>query len=71
MGEGFIGQCVHDKETINLKNVPNHFFNISSGLGSAQASHILIVPLRNNDHVYGAVELASFREFKERRNQLY
>src|SRR5262249_47816831 len=65
MGEGLIGQCIRNKETINLNNVPNNYFNISSGLGSSQASHILIVPLRNNYHVYGAIELASFRAFKE------
>lgn len=65
MGEGLIGQCINDQETIQLKNIPNEFFSISSGLGTAHASNILIVPLCNNGEVYGAIELACFREFKE------
>jgi len=69
VGEGLIGQAIKNGECIHLENAPNSYVSISSGLGEAPASHILIVPLRYRGKVYGAVELASFNSFAPSESQ--
>ncbi|MBP9790417.1 MAG: GAF domain-containing protein, partial [Bacteroidia bacterium] len=63
-GEGLIGQSIKDGEVIYLQDVPSSYTIIGSGLGSMPASHVLIIPLKHHDKVYGAVELAGFNMFQ-------
>lgn len=63
IGEGLVGQAYLERETIYLKDVPDNFVKITSGLGESNAKHILIVPLKMNKEIVGLVEIASFNEF--------
>jgi len=65
VGEGLIGQAWQEKDTIFLTDVPHDYISITSGLGDANPTSILIVPLLVNEEVYGAIEIASFQEFKD------
>jgi hypothetical protein len=64
IGEGLLGQCYLEKEYINLIDVPEEYILIGSGLGNSKPRCILLMPLLANDIVYGVMEIASFKEFK-------
>jgi methyl-accepting chemotaxis protein len=64
MGEGLLGACIREKDTIYLTEVPQGYCSISSGLGGASPTSILIVPLKVEEQVLGVVELASFKEYQ-------
>lgn len=59
-GEGILGQCMYEKDTIYITDVPKDYVQITSGLGLATPRNIVVVPLIMNEQFYGAFELASF-----------
>jgi GAF domain-containing protein/HAMP domain-containing protein len=60
MGEGVTGQSIQERGTIYMSDIPSGFLKITSGLGDALPRHLLVVPLRIEEQIFGAVELASF-----------
>ena len=64
-GEGLAGQSWQEMDTIFLTDVPQNYIRITSGLGDANPSCILIVPLKVNDQIFGVVEIASFNVLKD------
>lgn len=65
LGQGLVGQCAQEQKMMVLTNVPDQYTTITSGLGEATPSCIVIIPLCWNEEVYGVVELASFHRLAE------
>ncbi len=59
-GEGLVGACAMEKETIFLSVVPKDYVEITSGLGGSNPRCVILVPLKYENQVLGVVEMASF-----------
>ncbi len=63
IGSGMVGQAYLEGSTIVLKEIPNGYIKITSGMGDATPTCLVIVPMKYNDRVEAVLELASFSEF--------
>ncbi len=64
IGEGIVGQCYLEAKNIYMKEIPDNYVSITSGLGDATPSNLLVVPLKIDEEVQGVMELASFQIFE-------
>ena len=63
-GEGLIGTCFLERDTIYISDVPQTYASITSGLGKEAPDALLLVPLKINEQIYGVMEIASFKKFE-------
>ncbi len=64
-GQGLIGMCALERYTIYRTEIPENYAYITSGLGDAGPTSILIVPLKIHENLYGVVEIASFTKLEK------
>ncbi|NMM49118.1 PAS domain-containing protein [Marinigracilibium pacificum] len=67
VGEGLVGQSFLEKEPIILKDIPQNYVTITSGLGGTTPGFLVIYPLINNEVVEGILEIASFDELEDHK----
>lgn len=65
IGQGLVGRCAYEQKTIFLKEVPEDYVNITSGLGTANPRCVLIAPCILNDEVFGIIEIAAFKTLEK------
>ncbi len=66
IGEGLVGASVIEKHISFHSNIPDDYFQISSGMGQAKPNKLMIIPLIHTDTVVGVIELATFTDFEKR-----
>ncbi|HOX82191.1 MAG TPA: GAF domain-containing protein [Chryseolinea sp.] len=65
IGSGLVGQAFLEGEVVALKKIPKEYIKITSGLGDATPSHLIIVPLKSDVHTVAMIEIASFSFFED------
>jgi len=69
LGEGLVGTCGIEKQTIFMTHIPPDYLTINSGTGEAVPKSLLIVPLISDNQTIGVIELASFNVFEPHQIQ--
>jgi hypothetical protein len=64
LGETLLGQCATEKKRI-LLTAPNEYVKISSALGTASPTNVVILPVLFEGQVKAIIELASFERFSD------
>ena len=64
LGEGLLGACFLEGQSIYLTDIPQNYIHITSGLGDDAPRALMLAPLKVNDHIYGVIEIAGFKEFE-------
>ncbi len=67
LGEGLVGQCFLEKDIVYMRDVPQEYVRITSGLGDAAPTNILMVPIQTQDQIVGVLELASLYEISQNK----
>ncbi|AUM14507.1 hypothetical protein Kalk_19660 [Ketobacter alkanivorans] len=65
MGESLVGQAALEQNVFVVRDLPDDYASISSGLGAAIPKEVLLVPLVFNGHLMAVVELMSFQCFSD------
>ncbi len=65
LGDGLVGAAALDRTSIYLKDIPEGYIEIESGLGDASPKSLFIVPLKTERGTLGVIEIASFRQIEE------
>ena len=65
LGEGLVGNCAIEKQTMHLTEIPDSYIQITSGLGGSEPHSLLLIPMKMEEEVLGVIEIASFNEFEK------
>ncbi|HEX2603551.1 MAG TPA: response regulator, partial [Oxalicibacterium sp.] len=64
-GEGLVGQCALEKTRVWLTNIPRDYISVSSGLGSAPPTNIVVLPILFEQQIKAVIEIASLDRFTQ------
>ncbi len=63
IGETLSGQAAKNQQLLNVKDLPDDYITILSGLGRSNPRHLIIAPVAYKNESIGVLELASFKPF--------
>lgn len=64
-GEGVVGQVAVSRTTLFIDEVPSGYITILSGLGNSSPRYIILVPVRDDDTLFGVLEIATFERITD------
>ncbi len=64
-GEALVGQSALERKSIVITAAPDDYIKITSGLGEAAPTSIIVIPILFEESVLAVMELASFTSFSE------
>jgi len=70
LDETLSGQVAKNRKLLNLKDLPEGYITVLSGLGKSTPRHLIIAPIVFNYKSIGIIELASFKPFSENEESL-
>ena len=65
VGEGLVGQAALEKQQILIRNVPEDYLRVTSGLGEALPRFICVTPFLYEDEIKGVVEIGTLAEMTD------
>ncbi|HZQ03996.1 MAG TPA: HAMP domain-containing protein [Gaiellaceae bacterium] len=65
LGETLVGQAAVERKSILLTDAPADYVSISSGLGEAAPTNVIVLPILFEDRVMAVVEIASLQRFSD------
>jgi hypothetical protein len=66
-GEGLTGQAIIDQKPYLIKDIPEGYLKVVSGLGESIPRSLLIIPCVENGEVKSVFELSSLQEFPKNK----
>ncbi|MFF1904553.1 HAMP domain-containing protein [Kitasatospora sp. NPDC058218] len=63
LGESFVGQAARSRRTIAVDRLPAGYVSVSSGLGRAEPTSLIVLPIVVEGQVLGVIELAAVQDF--------
>jgi signal transduction histidine kinase/DNA-binding response OmpR family regulator/HPt (histidine-containing phosphotransfer) domain-containing protein len=70
LGEGLVGQCARDGQSIIFREPPADYLRIGSALGQRVPAGIAIVPVQRNERVLAVIELATLAPYDDKAQAL-
>jgi signal transduction histidine kinase/HAMP domain-containing protein/CheY-like chemotaxis protein len=65
VGRSLVGQAARNRRPISVEELPPNYVTISSGLGQAVPSALVVLPIVVEDQVLGVIELGSVTRFTQ------
>ncbi len=65
LGEGIPGQVALNRKFSIIRNIPEDYITIESGLGKSSPHLLAFLPILYNNHSIGIVEMAFFQQFPD------
>ena len=70
-GEGLVGQCAREHRDIEIRDIPDGYMRISSGLGETAPRAVTASPVLSTDgHVLAVIELGTLQPFTALEHEL-
>jgi len=66
-GEGIPGEAVKSETVRKLKNLPENYRRVESGLGNTAPQFLFLIPLFHEDRCVGLVEFSTFKDISDTR----
>ena len=71
LGIALTGQTAKNQKVLNLTKIPENYITVLSGLGNGSPNGLLIVPVLHNQKTIGLIELASFKHFDKKSEDIF